>query len=92
MTVISNLGKIWQKNAEDQKSNKLLEYENNNDKRVIQNMALTAKKTDIRFASEDRDQYDSLMKNTAYEHTIFTSYTDIPDMKPIPKTLQNLQV
>ena len=57
------LGRDLTKNGEDEKSSKLLEYENNNDERVIKNTTLTTKKTHIGFGTQDKDQYDSLMQN-----------------------------
>lgn len=86
------LGRDLTKNGEDEKSSKLLEYENNNDERVIKNTTLTTKKTHIGFGTQDKDQYDSLMQNKTYKHIIFTNRTEIPDMKPTPQTLKISQV
>ena len=65
---------------------KLLEYENNNDARVIKNTPLTCRCTHIGFETAHIDEYNAL--RVYNKHIVFNDRYNFKDMSVLPETMK----
>ena len=86
-----NLTKELTRDGNEAKTRKLLEYEETNDKRVLENKMLRTKFTFVGLGIENKDEYDR-MKNEGHKHVIFTDRENVADMKVIAGTQKLYQV
>ena len=86
------LSKDLSMNGEENKTKKLIKYEEGGDERVLRNTTLTTKRTFVGFATQNITDYDRLVSNTDYNHIVYTDRESIPDMKPLVDTLKISQV
>jgi len=78
------------KDGSELKYEKLKEYEEQGDARVLKNTGLTTRRTMIGLAVETQDLYNDLIISN--DHIVLTNRTLIPDMIPIKNTLKISQV
>ena len=86
----NNIG-LEMKEELSEEMKKLLEYEKNGDARVLGNTIFKSRFTHFGFATEDIDEYNRLVGENK-KHIVFTNRENVPDMKPVPHTLQIGQV
>ena len=70
----------------DKKTEKLTEYEERGDTRIVKNTPSTTTTTHMGFGTEDQAQYDTLSANPNYTYVIFKPRDFIPDDKLINGT------
>ena len=71
---------------------KLIEYEEDGDVRVLKNTIFTTTQTHIGFGTEDKNEYTSLLSDPVHKHIIYTPRDKIPDMDTIKGTMLIAQV
>lgn len=68
------------------------QYERDGDAKILKNTTYTSKNTYVGYATEDKDEYDTLM-SAGHQHLLFTERAIIdPDMKRLNNTLKLSQV
>ena len=72
------------------KSQKLLEYEHDQDIRLLNNTPFTTSRTHIGFGTEEQDEYNTL--KLIHRNIVFTDRINIEDMNVVQNTLKISQV
>ena len=85
------LTKELTRDGNEKKTKKLLEYEENNDKRVLENTTLRTKRTFVGLGTENKDEYEKLVRE-GNKHIIFTDRQNVMDMNTIAGTQKLYQV
>ena len=87
------LRKTLSQDGSQKRNRKILEYEANNDIRVLQNSTYRTACTYVGFCSEDIDEYNILKNNPDNSHIVYSDRKKpIPDMHAIKGTQEISQI
>ena len=84
------LGRDLSRDGQAERTRKLLEYEHNQDVRVLNNTPFTTSRTHIGFGTEEQDEYNTL--KLIHRNIVFTDRINIEDMNVVQNTLKISQV
>lgn len=80
------------KDGQENKTQELFEYERDGDAKILKHTTYITCKAHIGYGTEDKQEYNKMQAEGQYKHVIFTNEDNVPDMKPLTRTMNFAQI